>query len=200
MPGARGNRAEGQRRKRFRGAGQELVETDAGQRAPLLGMSRAQSRPRRLPFPRAALDTTGVRSSPRSLATAWRKRSDLMLAQPVFGKPTTTRAANPRPRRRGRRTVCGPADRPSQQRMPRMEHQHPTRRVPPGFGEERGVNHSADRRRMPIDPRVDERMRPDSNHNRPHRFSGAHRSVPASPRGLGTRSTASRSRAGSGCR
>jgi hypothetical protein len=53
---------------------------------------------------------------------------------------------------------------------------------------------------MPIDPWVDEWLRSDSNHNRPHRFGGAHRSVPASPRGLGTRSTASRSRAGSGCR
>ena len=152
LPGAGGDRAEGQRRKRFRGADKELVETDAGQRAPLLDMSRAQSRPRRLPFPRAAVDKAGIRSSPRSLATAWRKRSDLALAQPVFSEPTTARAADPRPRRRGRRTVHGPADGPAQQRMPRMERQHPPRRVPPGFGEERGVDHSADRRGMPIDP------------------------------------------------
>ena len=132
LPGAGGDRAEGQRRKRFRGAGQELIETDAGQRAPLLDMSRAQSRPRRVPFPRAAVDTTGVRSSPRSSVTALAeaKRSRARPARVRQADDgTSRRSATPPARssnspRPGRRAVPA-ADAPDANASTRRAGSHP---------------------------------------------------------------------------
>ena len=201
LAGAGGDRARRARRKR---AGlpvsKELVDIGNRQGAQLFCVGATQPGTRRFPLASTTVHDTGIRSAPRSFATPRGKRGDLVVTEPVFGEPTAARGADPRRCRRGCRTARRAADRASQQRMLRRERQHRTRRVPAGLGEERGIDHQGDRRSVPIDPCVGEHVRPAGDDRaRRHRL-GAHRSVPASSRGLGTRSTASRSRAGSGCR
>ena len=119
-------------------------------------MGRAQPRPRRHPLPRAAV-APGRHSGPRPdrLATAGGKRSDLVA------RPARVRRADagsePQirdPRRRGRRTARGPADRPAQQRMPRRRTPAPAAPGPtrPRSGTP-GRSARAIRRGVPIDPR-----------------------------------------------
>ena len=201
LAGAGGNRARRARRKRARlPVSKELVDIGNRQGAQLFCVGAAQPGARRFPLASTTVHHTAIRSAPRSLPTAWWKRGDLVVTQPVLGEPAAARGADPRRGLRGRRTARRPADRPSQQRMLRRKRQHLSRRVPSGLGEERGVDHRGDRRSVPIDPWVGEHVRPASDDPaRLHRL-GAHRSIPASPRGLGTRSTASRNRTGSGCR
>lgn len=201
MAGAGSDRARRARRKR---AGlpvnKELVDIGNRQGAQLVRVGAAQPGARRFPLASTTAHHTGIRSAPRSWPTARRKRGDLILTEPVFGEPTTARGADPRRGLRGCRTARRAADRASQQRMLRRERQHLSRRIPAGLGEERRVDHRGDRRSVSIDPLADQHVRPaGGNRTRLHR-AGAHRSIPASPRGLATRSTASRSRAGSGCR
>lgn len=117
LAGACGDRAESQRRKRFHlPVGEELLDANARQRAPLVLVGRAQARRRRAPFPRTAVDEAGVRSAARPPTTARWQCGDLVLAQPMFGKSTATPGADPRRGRCGRRTVRGAADAPAQQR------------------------------------------------------------------------------------
>jgi hypothetical protein len=100
------------------------------------------------------------------------------------------------------RTSAHPAQCPAQQRMGRRQRQHPGRRIPAGLDEEPRIQQAGQARgpagqRHPgecvIGP---DRVR---GHCRRGRRAG-HRVTPTCWRGLGAKSTAARSRAGSGCR
>ena len=96
-----------------------------------------------------------------------------------------------------------PAQRAAQQRMLRGQRQHPNRRVPPGLGEKRRIQQAGQLSGRAREHRRVQHQRelPPALGARPRRQQrGAHRVAPACSRGLGTISTAARSRAGSGCR
>ena len=85
------------------------------------------------------------------------------------------------------------ADPAPEQPVIRRQAQHQVHRIPSRFGQERGVEAGGE-----VDPRecrpVGDGADQAGQHRRPHR------TLPLIGRGLGTRSTASRSREGSGCR
>jgi len=83
---------------------------------------------------------------------------------------------------------------PAQQRMPRWQREHPAAGIPAGFGQESRI----DRPHQPGNDGTSIRARSACSRLPPHRR--AHHASPAASRGLGTRSTAARSRAGSGCK
>ena len=130
-----------------------------------------------------------------------RQCRDLRLTEPVLGEPFPARTTDSRRRSRGRPAALGAADSAPQQRMFRCEHQDLPGRIPTGLGEEGRVHHGSDPTDVVVDPLAGEHMLPGRGTRYGcQRLRSAHRSIPDNARGLGTRSTASRTRAGSGCR
>ena len=113
-----------------------------------------------------------------------------------------THSAEPRGLRRGA-SAC-PAYRAAQQPVPRGQGQHPARRIPARLGKEGRVQQGGQppRRAVQLHPgqHVAVTGRAPSGWPRSHDRRCGHDVTPACSRGLGTASTAARSRAGSGCR
>lgn len=200
LPGAGGNlaRAAGHTWSRRR-MGAQLGGADP-EPAGLLQMAATHARPRRHAFAGTAGDRAAARATPR--AGAGRQPVDLGLGQSPLGEPTTTRPADPSARRRGGPTSLRPAHRTAQQRMLRRAGQHQSRRVPSRFDNEGRIQRSGQRSRSSRHGLRGEDMRRlwAQRCDRDGARGGAHRPVPVCCRGLATRSMASRSRAGSGCR
>ena len=202
LAGAGGDRA---RRARRKWAGlpvsKELVDIGNRQGAQLVCVGAAQPGARRFPLASTTVHHTGIRSAPRSLATArWQaRRSRPHRARVRRADGGTRRRSAPLPARmsnsppRGRQGVPA-TDAPARTTAPfapdPTRPRRGTRGRSPRRSPQRADRSSRRRTRAPRAAAIRTRL---------HR-AGAHRSVPASPRGLATRSTASRSRAGSGCR
>ena len=140
-----------------------------------------------------------------------RQQPAVLQGQASLRQPPPAIQADPRLRRACCLASGGAADAPAQQRMPGIDRQHPGDRIPAGPGQERRVDPRGQHGRVLIcrhRPRCAENIAGAARHVRPgsplhggcaHRLQHAHWSSPAVWRGLGTASTAARSRAGSGC-
>ena len=200
LAGAGGDRARaaGSQRARHR-VNQQVLDADA-QRLPQVRRGAAQRRRGRHLLACAAFYRAGTRSAHREAAGAVGSATWL-IAQTLFGEPTPAGDADtgaaaarwsssPLPGR-----PAGPAaDAQPEATAPGAPGPSPPRRGTPGRSPPRSPLPAGrpSRRRTRAIPAV-----PAPHRGQRHR---AHRAVPVSPRGLGTRSTASRSRAGSGCR
>jgi len=126
---------------------------------------------------------------------------DIGAIQSEFAQAATARDADPVPRCRCRRAPGRPADRTAQQRMIGRRAQHLPSGVPARINEERHIDALRPHGGLGIDNALAEDvLTPHRRANSGADRGRAHRSASASSRGLGTRSTAVRSRPGSGCR
>ena len=153
----------------------------------------------------------GQASRHRARGSARRQRrqtghlGDLAGAQPLPGQPGAAAKTHARDRLGGRGAPVDPAHRPAQQPVPGGQRQHPAGRVPACLGQERRIEHPAPagrpaHRAWPRPGRGRARARPAHRSGIAARHATGHGVTPACSRGLGTASTAARSRAGSGCR
>ena len=208
-PGTRRHTAWAQRRQRpDRRVGQEPLDRHPRSAAEPPRMRRAQPGPLPLPtvrrHPLAPRDRAPGRARRRRRHP--RQNGDLLCAHPGPPQPGKAALAQPAGLRalRGGRAAIGPAQRAAQQRMAGGQGQHPAGRIPARLGQERRVQHPGQPGGRPVQHHPGQHM-PELPRRRPARRSGgqarcrAHRGTPYCSRGLGTPSTAARSRPGSGC-
>jgi hypothetical protein len=134
-----------------------------------------------------------------------RRPGDLSCGQPLPGQPgkaAMTHSAEPCVFRCG--APASPAYRAAQQPVPGRQGQHPARRIPAGLGKEGRVQQGGQPLRWAIQLHPGQHLailgRAPSGRQRSHGRRCGHDVTPARSRGLGTASTAARSRPGSGCR
>ena len=203
-PSARRHRACGHRRQRSHSrVGQELLHRHRwSPQAELLGVRLAQHRVphrRHAPASRHRAPTRGRGFGRKACGSG-----DLGRAHP---QPSQAREAPITHRETGTDRVLAsldPAHRPAQQSMRRRQRQHPRPRIPPRLVQESAVEHRRQTRGRADQHDPVQHMRElaavllgRDSFSQPH---GGHRVTSACSRGLGTASTAARSREESGCR
>jgi hypothetical protein len=161
----------------------------------VLGQVLRAERPRRLhPRPRAAGHRagSGARVQP-PVPPRRRQEPGVFRAEPGLLQPAAAVQADARAGRAGRLAARDLAGTAAQQRVRGVDRQHPRLRVPPGPGQERRLKPLSQRGRL-----AGLRQRRCLFCRRGHGPQRGHRACPAASRGLGTLSTAARSRDGSG--
>ena len=188
--------------------GQEPFHRHPGDPAEPARVRLAQASPLPLPPARRHPQAPGDRASGRPVPQRrqLRRRGDLPGAQTRPGEPGEAPPAQPAGpgAMRGGIAAARPAYHPAQQRMPGGQGQHPAAGIPPRPGQERLIQHrgQAGGRSLEQDPvqhAGELAARTRGRGCRQRGRSAGHRVTPACSRGLGTASTAARSRPGSGC-
>lgn len=152
-------------------------------------MTLAQLVARRDPLPRAVSYLASLLDHPRLR----RDPCDVRGGQSVLGEAPRATGADLGGCSCRVLAVRRQADPASEQPVVRRQAQRKVHRIPPRFGQKRGVEAGGE-----VNPRDSRPVGNDADQAGQHRRP--HRRVPLNARGLGTRSTAARSREGSGCR